>query len=353
MLDNPMFSICVPVYNVEEYLGKCVESLLCQTERDFEVVLVDDGSTDGSGRICDGYANRFPGTVRVIHQKNRGVFYTRSVAFSVARGRYLLCVDSDDVLREDALERLRGVIELTGAQMVFFDWSRHRDFSRDRDGLGFCEDGKTVIVSQNDVFRLLFTTRKLNSMWTYTVAADCIDPSIPKQLGTDLRYGEDLYWNLSVFSSAATYAYVAEPLYYYRQNLSSATHSYSETRMRDISLVRAAVRRLATERCPDDALEEVLTAISSVDLMQIADLAQMVCLSDRGDKATLLNELKESDMYRQANDPSAMSLISRADYRLQLALLRKGRFRSLVLIVKILSWMYPIARNMRRLMKWA
>lgn len=351
MPNNLMFSICVPVYNVEEYLGECVESLLRQSERDFEVVLVDDGSTDESGRICDGYTSRYPGIVRVIHQENRGLFHARGTAFSFARGRYLLCVDSDDALREDALERLRDVIERTGAQVVFFDWSRHRDFSRDREGLGLCGNGESVAIAQRDVYRMLFSTRKVNNMCLHSFAAECVDLSAAEQLGVNLQYGEDLYWNLSIYPSATTYAYVAEPLYFYRPNRSSISQTYSETRMRDISIVRAALRKFATEYCSGDELKEALVRISSVDLMQIVDLAQMICLSNRGDKATLLQELQESDMYRLASDPSAISLIPRTDYRLQLTLLRKGRFKSLSLMVRALSWIYPIARSVRRLMK--
>ena len=353
MIDKPMFSICVPVYNVEDYLDQCVESLLNQKEKDFEIILVDDGSSDGSSAKCDAYRSANPNVVKVIHQCNSGLFRARRTAFSAAKGEYILCVDSDDMLRSDALTKIRESIETVGAEVIFFDWSRERDFSRDRDGLGICEANRMVSVQKSDVLALLFTSRKINNMCMHAVRRSCIDFESAARMERKLQYGEDLYWNVPIYENASSFAYIAEPLYYYRPNEKSITHTFSESRAEDVWIARSGLRDLARKFCSDKELEKVLQEISSVDLMQIVDLAQMVCLSDRGDKAALLKELQESDMYRLADNPSAISLISRFDYRLQLALFNKGRFRLLSLLARILFWMYPIARSARRLAKWA
>lgn len=341
-----MFSICVPVYNVEEYLDECVASLLQQSERDFEIVLVDDGSTDSSGRICDGYASRFPAAVRVIHQENRGLFHARGTAFSAASGRYLLCVDSDDTLREDALEKLKGAIEFTGAQVVFFDWSRQRDFARDWAGLEFCRNGELVTITQHNVLKMLFSSRKVNNMCLHVVAADCIDPSVAERLGIDLQYGEDLFWNLSVYPSATLYAYFAEPLYYYRPNQSSISNTYSETRARDISMVRAALRDFATNYCRDCELEEVLTDISSVDLMQVVDLIQMVCLSGSEDWRVSLENLRRGHLFLDAWSKKALCRVVRPDYRLQLRLFEWRFYLLLRVIVRAYFSILPLLNSL-------
>lgn len=101
----PVVSIIVPVYNVEAYLQRCVDSILAQTFTDFELILVDDGSTDSSPAICDTYAAR-DARVIVIHKKNGGVSSARNTALGVANGTYVVFVDSDDTVSQKYLEEL-------------------------------------------------------------------------------------------------------------------------------------------------------------------------------------------------------------------------------------------------------
>ena len=91
----PLVSIIVPVYNVENYLKRCVDSILAQTFIDYELILVDDGSYDSSDKICDEYAAKFD-KIYVIHQKNGGPSAARNAGMSIARGEYFLFCDSDD-----------------------------------------------------------------------------------------------------------------------------------------------------------------------------------------------------------------------------------------------------------------
>ena len=101
----PVFSVIVPVYNVEPYLKRCLDSILCQTFSDFELILVDDGSTDRSGEICDAYAEQNE-RIRVIHQENKGLSAARNTGLDHAQGTFVYFVDSDDYLRENLLERV-------------------------------------------------------------------------------------------------------------------------------------------------------------------------------------------------------------------------------------------------------
>lgn len=98
-------SVIVPVYKVEEYLPKCLDSILSQTDENLEIILVDDGSPDGSGAICDDYAAR-DARIRVIHQENGGLSAARNAGIDAATGDYLAFVDSDDYLESDAYERM-------------------------------------------------------------------------------------------------------------------------------------------------------------------------------------------------------------------------------------------------------
>lgn len=114
----PLVSVIVPVYNVERYLGECLESILGQTFRDFEVILVDDGSTDKSGSICDEYAEK-DARIKVFHQKNQGVSAARNFALSKATGRYVMFVDPDDYwMCNTVLKQLVTVAEANDLDIV-------------------------------------------------------------------------------------------------------------------------------------------------------------------------------------------------------------------------------------------
>lgn len=97
MIDSPLISIIVPVYNVEEYIAECIDSILSQTFTDWELILVDDGSTDGSGKICDEYALKDK-RIKVIHKENGGAALARNRGIDIATGNYITFIDGDDVL---------------------------------------------------------------------------------------------------------------------------------------------------------------------------------------------------------------------------------------------------------------
>lgn len=117
MSRGALLSVIIPVYNVEEYLVKCVESILCQTYRNLEVILVNDGSRDGSPEICDALAARDP-RVKVIHQENGGLSKARNAGIEAASGEYLTFVDSDDWIEADAYEHLLNLMEQYGVKLV-------------------------------------------------------------------------------------------------------------------------------------------------------------------------------------------------------------------------------------------
>ena len=125
---NPLFSIVIPAYNAERYLQETLHSVALQQFDDFEAIVVDDGSTDGTREILSGIADsrlRF----RVLRQENAGPLMARRIAISYARGEYVVFLDSDDLLRDDALMVLAREIERTGADIVSFPFSRVPDFS--------------------------------------------------------------------------------------------------------------------------------------------------------------------------------------------------------------------------------
>lgn len=118
------FSIIIPVYNVKDYLEKCVESVLVQDCSDCEILLVDDGSTDGaSGEICDRYAQQRSDCIRVIHKPNGGLGDARNVGIEETAGDYVIFLDSDDYLEPTTLTVLREAIDRTNAEIINFGFS--------------------------------------------------------------------------------------------------------------------------------------------------------------------------------------------------------------------------------------
>lgn len=110
MTDNELISVMVPLYNVAPYLPKCLDSILQQTYKNIEIILVDDGSTDESGKICDDYAAR-DSRFKVIHKKNEGQAIARNLCIEEAKGEYLLFVDSDDIIIQNHIETLYKLVK--------------------------------------------------------------------------------------------------------------------------------------------------------------------------------------------------------------------------------------------------
>ena len=124
-------SVIIPVYNVEKYLSKCIDSVVHQTESDIEIILIDDGSTDACGQICDSYANA-DSRIAVIHQKNSGLGAARNVGIQTATAPYLLFVDSDDYIDTDLIEKAYKASQEQHADIVMFGYNRiHEDGSID------------------------------------------------------------------------------------------------------------------------------------------------------------------------------------------------------------------------------
>ena len=113
---KPLISIIVPVYNVEAYLAKCVDSILAQTYTNLEIILVNDGSSDGCGRICDEYAKQDK-RIKVIHKQNGGLSDARNVAIDVATGEFITFIDSDDYVTDDYIMTLYSLIEKYGRRL--------------------------------------------------------------------------------------------------------------------------------------------------------------------------------------------------------------------------------------------
>ncbi|MBQ9782222.1 MAG: glycosyltransferase family 2 protein [Clostridia bacterium] len=120
---NDLISVIVPVYNVQKYLPRCIESILNQSYKDIELILVDDGSPDNTGEICDYYAKK-DSRVVVIHKENGGVSSARNAGLNIAKGKFINFVDSDDYIPNDSLENLINLQKENDADLVCCTFER-------------------------------------------------------------------------------------------------------------------------------------------------------------------------------------------------------------------------------------
>ena len=224
------FSILVPVYNVEKYLEQCVDSLLNQTYKgDYEIILVDDGSTDSSGIICDNYAQSSPDKIRVIHKENGGHTSARLEAIRNATGEYCLFSDSDDFVENNLLEAVNNILnENPDTDMVMYSFSYYENGKKIPRKISVFEDieffeGDT----KKKLYELLISTPHLNSLCTKTIKTEILKND-PTDYGVlkDKDIAEDAYI-ISYFVTACKKTInINKPLYNYRTNRESISRSY-------------------------------------------------------------------------------------------------------------------------------
>lgn len=235
------FSIIIPVYNVEQYLEQCIQSVLNQTYQNFEIILIDDGSTDQSGIICDFYYEKYPNQVSVFHRENSGLILARWYGMKCATGDAFVFLDSDDCLRSDALELLHGSFIQNGCDMVLFHLSHKNDFSESNSYYHFHKENR--LMGRDDAIRALVAGRMPNCLVTKAVLRHCTEniPDIEKL--SHIENGEDLLYSIFLITNAQRIMYLPENLYYYRQREGSIVHTFNPQIMRSIRAVHEVLER--------------------------------------------------------------------------------------------------------------
>ena len=217
------FSVLIPVYNVEKYLPECLESLKNQTFQDFEVVLVDDGSTDHSGKICDDFKQEHKDTI-VVHKKNEGLVAARRAGITNANGEYLIFCDSDDFIQEDALQQLAEVISATESDLVIYNAYEYCDGKRTTFFENVLPEG--VVAKKDKLYDIFLLTYKINSLCMKAVKRELIDADRDYSELYDCGYGEDFLQSAPIIKNAKKIYYLNKKLYNYRVH-ASMMHKYN------------------------------------------------------------------------------------------------------------------------------
>lgn len=220
-----MFSVIIPVYCAEDYLKECLDSIIHQSYSDYEVILVDDGSTDGSPSICDDYCKQ-DSRFRVIHQNNGGVQSARKTGISVANGTYIVSVDADDWISLDYLERMAHIIETDHPDVILCGHYKASGKELNKCPLQY----RKGLYGREDIERDILT-RLLDDEYGHSFAlslwAKAIRASIQRNyqmlLDEKITLGEDIACMAPCIANANSLYIIDECLYYYRQNPDSIT----------------------------------------------------------------------------------------------------------------------------------
>lgn len=218
-------SIIVPVYNVEEFLAECIESILHQTLQDIEIILVDDGSTDGSGSICDEY-RKLDERVRVIHKSNGGLSSARNAGIEEASGKYIAFVDSDDYVDTDMYKVMTDAADRYNADIVVCQHYQNENGHKIFKG----KQLESAVMYHHDeaLDNLVIETQMTSYAWDKLYRRKLFD-GIRFPLN---RYFEDFAVSYRLFDLADKVCQIPDALYYYRIVSTSISHSFSSDNWR-------------------------------------------------------------------------------------------------------------------------
>ncbi len=221
-------SIIVPVYNVEKYLERCIESILEQTFKNFELVLINDGSTDNSGKICDEYANR-DNRIRVIHKKNEGVSVARNIGIETAKGKYIMFVDSDDWLDIDMVEYLYNMINQSNYDISVCRYSLYKN-GKVSNRIEK-EEHIEIYNNNDDIMREFVSKNKflfspVNKLYKKSLF---IENDI--RFSNYIKYSEDALLNYHIFSNINKLIYSNMSKYNYNMHSNSTVTNINEKRL--------------------------------------------------------------------------------------------------------------------------
>lgn len=215
------FSVIVPVYNSQRFLRKSLNSVTRQSFRDYEIILIDDGSTDKSGSICDDFAKKNKNII-VIHKQNQGQIAARTDGIKKAVGEYIVFVDSDDILEPNALEVLNNKIDQYHPDGVIYENSRMtaHGIVKLHSGTNFKE---YLLTDKAALYREILSTSSHCAVWKKAFKRSMFTTSGLEHL-FNLRIGEDFYQTMDLISNASSVLFIPDDLYCYRNNPGSILH---------------------------------------------------------------------------------------------------------------------------------
>lgn len=234
-IDSELVSVIIPVYNVDKYLGRCVDSVLKQTYSNLEIILIDDGSEDKSGDLCDYYTET-DRRVRVLHKKNGGLSDARNTGIEMAKGKYVYFVDSDDFIAMDAIGLLIESILSHDADIATHGYVHYYDEGSDGIAYNFANNTQSTLSNTDALEKLLYEENVTTSACMKLYKRQLFGENIRFPLG---KIYEDLAIVYRLFAEADKIVLNSVPKYYYYERVGSTTQrSFSSKRMDGLDIAK-------------------------------------------------------------------------------------------------------------------
>lgn len=221
-LNGPLVSVIIPVYNVEDFLRECLNSVLTQTYDNLEVILIDDGSTDLSGYICDEFKQIYP-NITVLHQSNSGLSGARNSGLSLAGGEYVIFIDSDDFINKDCIRNAVFSATSTNADMVLFKYTLIDEDGKELRRSDVEPKFPICLTTGENACKLLFERKFENYTWRQLTRTRVYKEN--NVLFPINKAFEDRYTTYKILFYSNKVFFLNEQLYNYRQRKSSIVHS--------------------------------------------------------------------------------------------------------------------------------
>lgn len=338
------YSVLVPVYNAEKYLKECIDSVLNQTYQNFEMVLVDDGSLDSSGEICDYYMKQ-DSRIKVHHQTNQGLIMTRRKTIDYATGDYLLFLDSDDYWDRDLIETIDRIFCETDCDLIIYNFKRI--INNNIKCVKAVFEDKSVFDNNNKemLFRELASSYRLNSLCIKAVKSTIID-KVDYSEYRKIKHGEDLLQSLPLIYKAKKIVYTGKAMYNYRMTPNSITNTVNVYMFIDISIVRS--RLLEYLRIMKYDTQDNLQIFFNFYCISIFKCISKIVNSNisRTEKYKLLFQIQNIPLFIETKNYMTYSKLSLYQ-RIRLYILRKSSISSLYIYARVIFVLKQIKHTFR------
>lgn len=289
-MNDGMVSVVLPIYNVEQYLDRCIKSVVNQTYPNLEIILVDDGSPDHCPEICESWAKR-DSRIKVIHKQNAGLGMARNTGIEHAAGEYICFLDSDDYIALDTIEKCRNLAAKEQAEIVTFGFSIVNACGKTKASIVPCP--AQLVYSGKEVQEQFLPdfiapdpkTGKKANLW---MSAGASFYSMELIRSTGWRFvsereiiSEDVYSLLRLYKDVHRVAVLPEALYFYSENGTSLTHTYRTDRHEKINFYHQASVQLCREL---NYTQEVIDRLSYSYASNVIGALKLIVLSGCSDK---------------------------------------------------------------------
>lgn len=236
----PKVSIIISIYNVKNYVRKSIESVINQTEREIEIILVDDGSTDGSGKICNEYVS-YDNRIKVIHKENGGLSSARNAGTIAASSKYIMYLDGDDYLKENAVERVFEVMREYPSDFVQFMYQEVEEGQEPREQTEFAPVYQAY--TPKELFENLYRLGGVAA----SGATKLFRRELMLQIPFENVQHEDEMWCTRAFQNDLTATYICDELYYYVMRNGSIIHStFNRKKLDSFTVSEARIKALSS-----------------------------------------------------------------------------------------------------------